>query len=276
VKPYIVKPPPDGAGFDTTLTDGLRVAIRDVISNASAPDARALNMTGLGESMRPFGFQEEWRFVQGPENHDVVYEGRDMRVARLGDPGNPRSWYGRSRARVATGIGLTAPGIPMLFMGQEFLEDKQWSDNLQLHPELLLYWAGLATGDKQMLDHLRFTRELLTLRWQFSALRGQGFAVIHASDDDRVLAFHRWVAGAGEDVIVVAHLSTFHRYNYGIGFPQGGPWREVFNSDVYEDWVNPNVAGNGGGIQADGPPMHGLDHSASLTLPANSILVFAR
>ena len=27
-------------GFDTTLTDGLRIAIRNVISNASAPDER--------------------------------------------------------------------------------------------------------------------------------------------------------------------------------------------------------------------------------------------
>ena len=40
-------------------------------------------------------------------------------------------------------ISLTAPGIPMLFMGQEFLEDKQWSDNCDFHDNLLLHWAGL-------------------------------------------------------------------------------------------------------------------------------------
>jgi len=276
VNPYVVKPAPEGAGFDTTLTDGLRIAIRDVIGNASAPDDRALNMTGLGASLWPFGFGEEWCFVQGPENHDIVYAGRDMRVARLGDPGDPRSWYGRSRARVATGISLTAPGIPMLFMGQEFLEDKQWSDNLDAHKDLLLYWAGLDTGDKQMLDHLRFTRELIGLRWQYPGLRGQGFRVVHAQDDNRVLAFHRWVEGVGQDVMVVAHLATYNRYNYRIGFPGGGEWREVFNSDVYENWVNPGVTGNGGGGWADGDAMHGFDQSAALTLPANSVLVFAR
>lgn len=59
--------------------------------------------------------------MQGPENHDLVYHEREQRVERLGDPSNPRSWYARSRARVATSISLTAPGIPMLFMGQEFL-----------------------------------------------------------------------------------------------------------------------------------------------------------
>src|ERR1019366_9330833 len=90
VNPYIVKPVPEGAGFDTTLTDGLRIAIRDVISNASVPDERPLNMTGLAASLWPDGFPEEWRFVQGPENHDSVYVCREQRVARLGDPGNPR------------------------------------------------------------------------------------------------------------------------------------------------------------------------------------------
>ena len=276
VNPYVVKAPQEGAGFDTTLTDGLRIAIRDVISNASAPDERPLNMSGLAASLWPDGFQDEWRFVQGPENQDIVYVDREQRVARLGDPGNPRSWYGRSRARVATGISLTAPGIPMLFMGQEFLEDKQWSDNLDFHRDLLLYWAGLDLGDKQMLDHLRFTRELLALRWRCPGLRGQGFRPVHAHDENRVLAFHRWVEGEGQDVLVVAHLSTFNRFDYQIGFPGGGVWREAFNSDVYENWVNPNVTGNGGSVVADGEGMHGFDTSASLTLPANSLLVFTR
>jgi 1,4-alpha-glucan branching enzyme len=276
VNPYIVKTPPEGAGFDTTLTDGLRLAIRDVIGNASQPDERPLNMAGLARGLWPEGFHEHWRFVQGPENHDIVYQGREPRVARLGDPSNPRSWFGRSRARVATGIGLTAPGIPMLFMGQEFLEDKQWSDNFEFHKALLLHWAGLDQGDKQMLDHLRFTRELLGLRWQYPGLRGQGFRVVHAHDQNRVLAYQRWVEGEGHDVLVVVHLSTYHRFGYRIGFPGGGEWREIFNSDVYEGWVNPHVTGNGGRVFAEPQPLHDFGYSAALVLPANSVLVFAR
>jgi 1,4-alpha-glucan branching enzyme len=275
VNPYVVKPPPEGAGFDTTLTDGLRIAIRDVIGNASAPDERPLNMSGLARSLWPDGFDEHWRFVQGPENHDIVYHGREPRMARLGDPGNPRSWFARSRARVATGIGLTAPGIPMLFMGQEFLEDKQWSDNFEFHQNLLLHWAGLDKGDKQMIDHVRFTRELINLRWRYPGLRGQGFRIVHGHDQNRVLAFHRWVEGEGHDVIVVIYLGTFNRFGYRIGFPSGGLWQEIFNSDVYESWVNPGVVGNGGGIFAETQALHGFSHSASLVLPANSVLVFA-
>jgi 1,4-alpha-glucan branching enzyme len=276
VNPYVVKAPPDGAGFDTTLTDGLRIEIRDVIGNASAPDERPLNMTGVARSLWPEGFREQWRFVQGPENHDIVYDGRELRIARLGDPANPRSWLARSRARVATGLSPTAPGIPMLFMGQEFLENKQWSDDFDSHHELLLYWAGLDQGDKQMLDHVRFTRELFEVRRQTPGLRGQGFRAVHAHDQNRVLAFHRWVEGEGYDVIVVVHLAPINRLGYCIGFPGGGAWREVFNSDVYENWVNPSVVGNGGLVVADPQPLHDFAHSASLVLPANSLLVFAR
>jgi 1,4-alpha-glucan branching enzyme len=155
VNPYVVKAPPEGAGFVTTLTDGLRIAVRDVIGNASHPNERPLDMTGLARSLWPEGFAEHWRFVQGPENHDVVYRGREQRIARLGHPDNPRSWFGRSRARVATGISLTAPGIPMLFMGQEFLEDKQWSDDFEFHKALLLHWAGLDSGDRQAAERCK-------------------------------------------------------------------------------------------------------------------------
>ena len=76
--------------------------------------------------------------------------------------------------------------------------------------------------------------------------------------------------------MIVVHLATYNRFDYRIGFPGGGWWREVFNSDVYENWVNRDVAGNGGSIQANGPGLNELAHSAYITVPANSILIFAR
>ena len=61
--------------------------------------------------------------------------------------------------------------------------------------------------------------------------------------------------------------------SYEIGLPRSGQWREVFNSDVYDHWVNPSVAGNGGGVQADGGPLHGFDHSVRVVIPANALIV---
>jgi hypothetical protein len=88
---------------------------------------------------------------------------RQLRIAALADPLNARSWYARSRAKVATGLLLTAPGVPMIFMGQEFLEDKYWTD-WPGRPELLIWWDGLEGKDRHMSDQHRFTRDLMWLR----------------------------------------------------------------------------------------------------------------
>jgi 1,4-alpha-glucan branching enzyme len=168
------------------------------------------------------------------------------------------------------------PGIPMLFMGQEFLEDKPWSDDVNGHPELRIFWPGLDSSDANMRDFLRFTRELIALRRSYSALRSEGYGRIQVHERDRVLAFQRWVPGVGGTVVVVASLANETKYSYPVGFPAAGAWREVFNSDVYDHWVNPIGAGNGGGVHAYAPGVNDQPASAALTLPANGLLVFAR
>jgi 1,4-alpha-glucan branching enzyme len=100
--------------------------------------------------------------------------------------------------------------------------------------------------------------------------------VYHLHNQNRVIAFHRWLPDFGRDVIIVASLNEQTFYDYSLGFPQEGHWREVFNSDVYDRYFNANVRGNPGGIAADGPPAHDLPASGRITLPANSLLVFAR
>jgi len=79
-------------------------------------------------------------------------------------------------------------------------------------------------------------------------------------------------------VVVVAGLneSTFYDHSYRLGFPGGGQWHEVFNSDIYDNFFNPNTQGNAVGVTADGPSWDGMPNSAAITLPANSLLVFAR
>ena len=283
VNPWIVKEVDDqnGAGFHSTLTDGPRIAIRSALA-AAAGGAAGLPMTSIAGQLGLDYLRNRWRGVNSLENHDLVAQPKDasdtnrlQRIARVADPLNSHSWFARSRSRAATGLLLTMPGIPMIFMGEEFLEDKQWSDDVDGHPELRLFWPGLEdAADSTMRDFLRFTRELIALRWRYPALRGEGFANVHVHDDNRVLAFQRWIPGVGGTVLVVAHFGDATKRGYEIGFPSGGRWQESFNSDVYDHWVNPGVQGNGGGVDANGPALHGLPASAALTLPANSILVF--
>jgi 1,4-alpha-glucan branching enzyme len=276
---WAVKPAADGgAGFDMAWGDGLRDAVRGAISQSAGGRDASVNLGPVGDRLYPpFGPEAAWRVVTHLENHDLEWSGHAdhrPRIAALADPSNARSWFARSRARVATGLLLTAPGVPMLFMGQEFLEDKLWSDNPENDTDTL-WWDGLSQ-DRAMGDHLRFTRELIGLRLREPALRGGPINVFHVHNDDRVIAFHRWLEGAGRDVVVVASLNESTQYGYRIGFPGGGWWTEVFNSDVYDNWVNPIVAGNGGGVPADGPPWQGQPASAAVVIPANGLVVFTR
>jgi 1,4-alpha-glucan branching enzyme len=273
---WAIKPPTQGgAGFDAVWSDRLRGAVRQVIAQAAAGREAPINLDALRDAFaRPSGFDASWRAVQHLENHDVVYAGhadRLPRIAALSDATNARSWYARSRARVAMALLLTGPGIPMLFMGQEFLEDKPWSDT----PESgsLIFWEGL-TSDRAMQDYLRCTQDLIRLRRRTPALRGETLHVLHLHNENRVIAYHRWVEGQGGDVVVVATLSETTWWSYRIGFPRPGRWQEVFNSDVYDNFPNRQVAGNGGVVSADGPPWDGMPTSASLVIPANGILVF--
>ena len=264
-----------GAGFDVVQHDGLRSAVRGAVAAASYGQGSAVNFDAIAGNLYPQGLAHGWQAVSCVENHDIVKVGTDLRIPALADGSDHRSWYARSRSRFATGLLLTAPGIPQLFMGQEFLEDKQWSCD-PTAPNLI-WWAGLDAGsDPAMVNHLRFTQDLIRLRWNYPALRGENVHPFHVHDQNRVTAFHRWLEGAGEDVIVVATLAENTWYDYAIGFPFAGPWREVFNSDVYDNWVNPIVAGNGGGISASNTPLHGFACSANIVIPANGFVVFAR
>ena len=278
MNPYIVKPPPEGAGFDTSLTDGLRIAIRDVIGEASAPDERPLDMAGLARSLWPDGFAEHWQFVQGPENHDIVYVDREERIARLGDPGNPRSWYGRSRARVAAGDQPDRAGHSRCSSwARSFSKTSSGRTTSSSIPDLLLHWAGLDAADKQMLDHLRFMRELIHLRWRHPGLRGQGFRVVHANDLNSRACLS--ALGRRRRATTSSSSCTCRRSTDSTtasDFPAAASGGRSSTATSTSSWVNPNVAGNGGRVSADAAPLHGFGHSAALTLPANSVLVFAR
>jgi 1,4-alpha-glucan branching enzyme len=264
-----------GLGFDAVWSAGLRDNVRGAVGRASAGDGGPVDLVAVRDALnRPAGFPALWKSVEAVENHDVVLSGRSPRIARLADGSNPRSWFARSRSRVAAELVLTAPGIPFLFMGQEFLEDKPWNDS---DPALLIFWDGVDKGtDRSMVDFLRFSRELISLRRRQPGLRGERVNVFHVHDDNRVIAFQRWAEGVGRDVVVVASLNDSTFRGYQIGFPGPGHWLEVFNSDVYDNWVNPIVAGNGTGVDVNGGPLHGLPNSTRVVIPANGFVVFAR
>jgi 1,4-alpha-glucan branching enzyme len=202
-RPSAILPPPGGLGFDAELGDGLRGLLGQVAAGASAPiDLSAV----AGSLIPPPGFADAWRAVQMIENQDLTYAGDDgaARVPMLADGSNRRSWYARSRSRVVTTLLLTAPGIPSLFLGEEFLEDKNWSDDRGVNG--LIWWAGLDGPDPSMRDFQRCVTDLIRLRFAEPARRTGGSRVSRAQNFERVIVLHRWIEGEGRDVVVVASL----------------------------------------------------------------------
>jgi 1,4-alpha-glucan branching enzyme len=275
-----------GLGFDAAWNDALRYAVRGAIQASAAGQSAYVSLDPVRDALfRPAGFPAIWKSVMHLENHDIVDADRQdqnkvqPRIAALSCPTDRRGWYARSRARVATTLLLAAPGIPMIFMGEEFLEDKPWHNN-PARTDLFIYWDGLDT-DRNMRDFHVFTRELCWLRRRHPGFRGEGCNPIFVRNDDRVIAFQRWVEGEGRDLIVVASLSETTHYGYAIPFPAGGYWLEIFNSDAYDSMpaaggYNPNAAGNPLGVTSNGPPLEGLPCSASVNIPANGVVIFAR
>jgi 1,4-alpha-glucan branching enzyme len=72
--------------------------------------------------------------------------------------------------------------------------------------------------------------------------------------------------------LVVGNFTPVPRFNYRIGVPCAGMWREVLNSDAR------NYDGNGydnlGGVEASPVPYHGRPYSLTLTLPPLAIVFF--
>jgi 1,4-alpha-glucan branching enzyme len=157
-------------------------------------------------------------------------------------------------------------------MGQEILEATPWTDDVRGN---ILSWDHLAAGNNVCADFLRFVRELLGIRRDQPALRGEPINVHHVQNSNLVIAYHRWLEGVGRDV-VVASLNEFDQFGYRVDMPQPGRWTETFNSDVYDNWGNPDVVGNGGSVWADEPPFYGMPCSATTTIPANAVLVLVK
>ena len=131
------------------------------------------------------------------ESHDEVANG-SSRVPEEIWPGYADSWPSRKRAALGAALVLTAPGIPMLFQGQELIEGSWFTDEEPLDWSKRHRHAGL----------LQLHRDLIRLRRNGDdttrGLRGPRITVHHRGHDARVLAYHRWEAGGPRDDVIVA------------------------------------------------------------------------
>jgi 1,4-alpha-glucan branching enzyme len=212
-----------------------------------------------------------------PLSHDEVVHGKGSLVRKM--PGD--QWRQFAGLRSLLAYQWAHPGKQLLFMGSEFGQEQEWSEQVGLDWPALrdsIEPGGFHGGVQRLvrdLNHAYREQEALWRR-DFSP---EGFGWIDAADSDgNVLAFLRF-PGEDEDledarfIACLANFSGDPHHDYRIGLPAAGRWREVINTDAGE--YGGSGVGNFGEIEAVDTPWHGQPASATLVLPPLGVLWLA-
>ena len=199
-----------------------------------------------------------------PLSHDEVVHGKGSLLSKM--PGD--RWQKFANLRALLAYMWAHPGKKLLFMGQEFGQEREWSHERSLDWHLLEQpdHAGLQTlvGDLN-----RVYRDVPAL-WERDADH-EAFRWLEVNDaDHNVIAFARAGREPSDALVCVCNLSPVVRDGYRVGLPLPGVWVERLNSDS-RHYGGGNV-GNGGGCAAEDVPWHDQVHSAQFTLPPLGVI----
>jgi 1,4-alpha-glucan branching enzyme len=201
-----------------------------------------------------------------PLSHDEVVHGKGSLIGKM--PGD--YWQKFANLRLLFGYMYAQAAKKLLFMGGEFGQWSEWSHDRSLDWNLLEYptHAGLQKWVTD-LNHIYRTEPALYER----DCDPQGFQWIDCNDAEQsVVSLLRKGKSTDEVVLVVANFTPVPRYNYRIGVPTGGFWKELLNSDG-GDYYGSGL-GNLGGVEAEAIPQHEQPYSLNLTLPPLAIAFF--
>ncbi len=197
------------------------------------------------------------------DNHDEAGKlNGQVRIASDIDPANPGSDRARKIAQLGAVLTFTAPGIPLLFMGNEFLESGTFHEDRPLDWNKRRQFAGV----------FALHRDLIRLRRNLDgagpALRGMGISVPVMDESRKVLAYWRWNAAAPNDrMVVVINFSGQEQANVPIPFPSDGPWITRLNTE----WIRYAGTAREDAAQIN---FRGVTPRGSITLPPYSARIF--
>lgn len=211
-----------GMGFDAQWEVGFPHVIRDslaITENTSQPRLQGVEYE-LGHTYRNDAFDK----VIFSDSHDTAANG-SSRINEAATPGNAGSVDARKKTLLASAITLTAPGIPMLLQGQEFMQEGAFNEWKMLEWDKTEQFAGIVDAHKHLID-LRLNKFKNT-----AGLMGQSTAVLHRDDTNTVIAFARKdKGGTGDDTVVIVNFGPERFKKYDLMFPADGTWTVRFNS----------------------------------------------
>lgn len=216
-----------GYGFDTTWDTTYPYAVTAVLDN-SLDQNRDMTViaNALTNNVR-FNVPSGLNRVVFLESHDVVGDlNNGTRLPTAIDSNNPASYWARKRSTLGAAVTFTAPGIPMLFQGQDMLENQQFSASRPVD------WSKTNTYSAVV----SFYHDLLRLRRNLDdmslGLKGENCSLIQVDNNNKLVAYRRWASAMpSQDVVVVANFANAVRTNYVLNFPRPGAWYVRLNSD---------------------------------------------
>ena len=134
-----------------------------------------------------------------------------------------------SNLKVAYAFMMGHPGKKLLFMGQEFAQDHEWTEKKELEWYLL---------DNPSHKHVQeFMKELLHMYKKYPAMyeldhSWDGFEWINANDAERsIFSFIRKSKDGKNCLLFVCNFTPVDRDDFCIGVPERKSYRLIFNSD---------------------------------------------
>jgi len=167
----------------------------------------------------------------GSGNHTVNFLGNHDHKRILREIADTIQVFGDAafrRVKLALGLLLTAPGLPMIWMGQEFGAANP--KTLQPQP---IDWALLANNENRDLHD--FCAKLIKFRHENPALWSDNFQVVLSDSNRQIFAYKRW-NDAGDLVIVVVNIrdtpgGEFIVEKAGL---TDGRWREHISNRTFQ------------------------------------------
>jgi 1,4-alpha-glucan branching enzyme len=194
-----------------------------------------------------------------PLSHDEVVHGKRSLLDKM--PGD--RWQKFANLRSLYAYMWAHPGKKLLFMGGELAEWEEWNYDGSLHWNLLEYAEH--QGVQSLVRDLNATYRAEPALWEIDD-DPAGFKWLEANDAaNNVVAFARLGSTGEQAVVCVLNLSPVPRYEYRVGMPSSGRWREALNTD--SAYYGGSGVGNLGGVDAEATPWHDQPYSALLTLP---------
>jgi 1,4-alpha-glucan branching enzyme len=267
INPWITKSTGvGGAGFSSQWDYIFAKEIRKNVI-VSSDDSR--NMDVIAENISRKIDDNPFSRVIYTESHDEIANGQSRLPEEIW-PGNVDNWFSRKRSILGAALVLTSPGIPMLFQGQEFLEDHLFQDRDPLDWNLAEKYSGIRNL------HQTFIKLRRNLEGMTKGLSGQNAHVFHVNNNQKVIAFHRWFKGGPRDsVVVIMNFRDESFESYVIGVPAAGKWKVRLNSDWkgYNSEFSDNYTGD---PDASDGKTDGLDYYISVSIGPYSVLILSQ